>query len=543
MTETPFNEAAPGVGAEEDELLFAEEEEVLSTSGAPSSWNILIVDDDEEVHRVTRMVLSDFVFSGRNITLLSAYSGAEARKVLRAHDDIAVILLDVVMEEDDAGLQVVRFIREELRNLFVRIVLRTGQPGHAPEEQVILQYDINDYKSKTELTVTRLMTTVVAALRAYRDIRTLETNKRGLETILKASAQIFEIRAIEQFSHGVLTQLTSLLHLDENAMYLKASGFAAHGNGNDMRIFVGTGTYAECVNQKVAEVLPPEVVGILRTALHSKHEIHLKDGKYVGYFRTENGSENLLYLQGLQEELSDWDRYLLEIFCANVAVAFDNISLNNEISETQREIIFKLGEIVETRSRETGNHVKRVAEFSVLLAERMGLPTEQLQILRVSSPMHDVGKVGVPDAILNKPGKLTAEEYQLIKSHTTVGYEMLKASKRVLLQAAATIALQHHERWDGEGYPQGLKGEEIHLFGRISAVADVFDALAVRRAYKEPWPLDKIVAYFKEQRGKQFDPVVVDILLANLDDFVAIHRAYPDVPEDAPPQPATLDLV
>src|SRR5690606_38847285 len=169
------------------------------------------------------------------------------------------------------------------------------------------------------------------------------------------------------------------------------------------------------VNQRVAEVVNTEVVDVLKSALSSKHEIHLRDGRYVGYFRTENGSENLLYLQGLRDELPDWDRYLLEIFCANVAVAFDNISLNNEIRETQREIIFKFGEIVETRSRETGNHVKRVAEYSVMLAEKLGMPQEQLQILRVSSPMHDVGKVGVPDAILNKPGKLTPEEYSLIK--------------------------------------------------------------------------------------------------------------------------------
>jgi response regulator RpfG family c-di-GMP phosphodiesterase len=478
------------------------------------------------------MVLGDFSFGGRRTNLISAYSGTEAREVLRAHGDIAVILLDVVMESDDAGLQVARFIREELRNHFVRIVLRTGQPGHAPEEQVILQYDINDYKSKTELTVTRLMTTVVAALRAYRDIRTLDTNKRGLETILKSSAQIFEIRAIEQFSHGVLTQLTSLLHLDENALYCKASGFAAHGNGGELRIFAGTGNYAGCVTQRIDDVVPEPVVEVLTRALHAKAEIHLENGQYVGYFRSDNGSENLLYLQGLQEALSDWDRYLLEIFCANVAVAFDNINLNNEIRETQREIIFKLGEIVETRSRETGNHVKRVAEYSVLLAEKYGLPHDQLQVLRVSSPMHDVGKVGIPDAILNKPGKLTAEEYNLIKAHTVIGHEMLKASRRELLQAAAIIALQHHEHWDGGGYPHGLKGEEIHVFGRISAVADVFDALAVRRAYKEPWPLDRIIAYFREQRGRQFDPRVVDILLDNLDDFVRIQQEFPDVHEE-----------
>lgn len=515
----------------DDDLVFVDEE------GNPqlrdtSHWKVMIVDDEPEVHNVTKMVLSDFQFAGRGLDFISAYSGQEAREALSKNPDVAMILLDVVMETEDAGLRFAQYIREEAENRLVRIVLRTGQPGMAPEEHVILNYDINDYKAKTELTATKLFTTVVSALRSYRDIKTLETNKKGLETILRASSTIFELQAMEQFAAGVLTQLTALLRMEEDALYAKTNGFAAMTtNREECRILIGTGIYAECTNQKVDEVVDEEVLACLKKARAAGRELFLDQNRYVGYFRHENGSENFLYLQGW-EELNEWDRYLLEIFCKNVSIAYENIGLNLELLETQREVIFKLGETVETRSRETGNHVKRVAEYSALLARACGLSDEQAKIIRFASPMHDLGKIGVPDAILNKPGKLTPEEFKVIQQHTTVGYEMLRHSNRELFKAAAIIALQHHERYDGSGYPNGVKGDDIHLYGRITAIADTFDALGVRRVYKEAWPLEDILKYFEEERGGHFDPKLVDIFLDNLDSFLSIRDSFPDVPDD-----------
>lgn len=519
-----------------DELVFQDEEALTFAPEQPApaarpdlNWKVMIVDDEREVHNVTRLVLDGFAFAGRGLEFVSAYSATEARELLPKHPDTAMILLDVVMEEQEAGLKLARHIREELRNRFVRIVLRTGQPGQAPEERVILEYDINDYKSKTELTAAKLFTTVVAALRAYRDIKTLETNKHGLETILKASASIFEARAIEQFSEGVLTQLISLLHLEEDALYAKASGFAATRREAGFRILSGTGTFSDCVDLPVEQVAPAEVLEVLQQARTEGRELFLDDNRYVGYFRSENGSENLLYLQGWQQ-LNQWDRYLLEIFCANVAIAYDNISLNNEILSTQREIIFKLGEVVETRNRETGNHVKRVAEYSAILGEGAGLTREQVAILRFASPMHDLGKMSIPDHVLNKQGPLTPEEFAMMQAHTTVGHEMLRHSSRELLQAAAIVALQHHEKFDGSGYPQGLAGEDIHVYGRITAIADVFDALGVKRAYKEAWPLEKILDYFRAERGKHFDPALVDVFFERLEQLLSVRDSFPDVP-------------
>lgn len=211
------------------------------------------------------------------------------------------------------------------------------------------------------------------------------------------------------------------------------------------------------------------------------------------------------------------------------ARAFNDVEkLSNEIITTQREVIFNLGQIAEGRSKEIGNHVKRVAEYSKLLAEKVGLPERQVELIKLASPMHDIGKIAIPDTILNKPGRLTKEEFEIMKTHTTLGYEMLKNSKGKILQLAAEIALTHHEKWDGTGYPQGLKGEDIPITGRITAIADVFDALGSPRVYKHAWNLDEILTYFKEQRGKHFDPKLVDLFFENLDQLLIIREQYSD---------------
>lgn len=217
------------------------------------------------------------------------------------------------------------------------------------------------------------------------------------------------------------------------------------------------------------------------------------------------------------------------VLALRFARAFHKIEdLTNEIENTQKEIIYTLGEIAEVRSKETGNHVKRVAEYARLLADKYGLSQKEINLIKLASPMHDVGKVGIPDSILSKPGKLTYEEYELMKTHSQIGYEMLKHSNRDILQCAAEIALTHHERWDGKGYPYGLKGEEIPISGRITAVADVFDALGSDRVYKKAWSTEETLNYFRRERGGHFDPKIVDILLENVPKLLEIKGQYTD---------------
>lgn len=199
-----------------------------------------------------------------------------------------------------------------------------------------------------------------------------------------------------------------------------------------------------------------------------------------------------------------------------------------DIEDTQKEVVFTMGAIGETRSKETGLHVKRVAEYSYTLARLAGVQEKEADVLRLASPMHDIGKVGIPDDILNKPGKLTDNEFAIMKTHAQLGYDMLKHSNKEILKASATIAHEHHERWDGNGYPRGIKGDEIHLYGRITAVCDVFDALSHDRVYKKAWPLEKILELFREGKGTQFDPRLIDLFINNLDTFLEIRDKYND---------------
>ncbi len=200
----------------------------------------------------------------------------------------------------------------------------------------------------------------------------------------------------------------------------------------------------------------------------------------------------------------------------------------DEIVETQKEVVITLGQVVESRSLETANHTLRVGDMSYELALLAGLEPQEAELIRMASPMHDVGKIGVPDKVLNKPGKLTDQEYKLIQTHAEIGHRILAKSKRPILKAAAIIAHQHHEKWDGTGYPNELQGDDIHIYGRIVALVDVFDAISCDRVYRQAMPLEKVLDIIKFERGKHFEPSLVDIFLANLTKFLAIRDRHED---------------
>jgi len=338
-----------------------------------TSWKILIVDDDEDIHEVTVMALKRVMFESVKLELLSAYSAAEAIEVLLANPDIVVALLDVVMENDAAGLDLVRHIRYEMGNSDIRILLRTGNPGLAPEDSVTQDYDINDYRGKTELTALSLRTMIITALRSYKAISTIRR-------------------------------------------------------------------------------------------------------------------------------------------------------LNHEIDNTQRELIYTLGEIAEFRSTDTGHHIRTVGEISGLMGRKIGLSIEQAEMLNLAASMHDLGKIAIDETILNKPGKLTIDEFEIIKTHSVLGHEIFRKSRRPLLQMASIITKEHHENYDGSGYPLGLKGEEINLMSRIVALVDVFDALGNKRVYKNAWTEEKIFDFIRAESGKKFDPFLVDLFFESLDEIREIVR-------------------
>lgn len=247
------------------------------------------------------------------------------------------------------------------------------------------------------------------------------------------------------------------------------------------------------------------------------------------------------YFERRPVSYDDFDSFEFECVAKEINIFNDNIihnqeiikkkneelvSLNFEIEDTLKETIFTMGVIEEKRSKETSNHTIRVTKYCKLLAEKLGLAEKKIDILAAAAPLHDIGKLGIPDSVLMKPGKLTDDEYETMKSHPEIGFAMLRHSERDILKAAAIIAYEHHEKWDGSGYPRGVRGEEIHIYGRIAALADVFDALSTKRVYKESWSIDDIKSVINGERGKHFDPHLVDIFVEHLDEFVEIREKY-----------------
>jgi len=512
----------------ESDLIYAPEGDDSSQHELPNSpWKILIIDDEPDIHEVTQMSLKNFMFDGAGLEFISAYSAQQAKDILQTQTDIALALVDVVMEEDQAGLNLVHHIREELNNKIIRIVLRTGQPGQAPESQVIRNYDINDYKEKTELTAQKLDSTVYTSLRSYRDLIALDLNQRGLEQIIHASAHLFTIPSISEFIQGVLRQLMALLYLGDDAFYVGCECVAFEKNKGDATVIAATGRFVDTIGKAPEDALDAHVYDLVKEALKSKKSI-LRNKEFVGYFEPHVGHEDVVYINS-RNPLTHKDLSLLELFLRNVSVAYENVILHDEIDGSQRDMLYMLGDSIETRSKETGQHVRRVAEYCRLIALGTGIPEREAEIIEIASPLHDFGKIGIPDSILHKPGKLDAEEWDVMKSHARIGHDLLNNSEREILKAAAIIAGQHHEHWNGNGYPDGLKGTQIHVYARIVAIADVFDALGSKRCYKEPWELKQIVTHLTDQSGKQFDPDLINWVIANIDSMKQVRAAYPDI--------------
>ncbi len=497
---------------------------------AGEPWRVLIVDDEPEVHSITRLALGDCEHLGRGIEFLCAHSGAEARALLARETGIALAYVDVVMETDTAGLDLIHHIRNELGDKAMRIILRTGQPGIAPERQVIRDFDINDYMAKTNSSADKLYTATLAALRAYDDITTLERSRHqleryrdGLETVIAASSNLFEQRSLRLFATGLLRQLGAMLVGSCPSMILRTHGVTVVQTADGFEVLAAAGSFDQ---PNPAEALSTGVLAMLHSAMAQQRSL-IEADVFVGYFPTKSGIVNLLYLEGVRSA-NLVDLKLLDIFSKNISIAFENLYLDREIFETQAEIIATLGDVVETRSKEAANHVHRVAHLSRLVAEAAGLDDEQCNLIYMASPMHDIGKVAIPDSILLKPGPLAPDEWEQMKRHAQIGEEVFGRSRRPMLRAAAKIAGQHHERFDGGGYPRGLAGEQIDIFARIVALVDVFDALVHRRCYKPAWPIEKVVALLRQERGKHFDPHLVDCFLDKLPAALALVARFPD---------------
>lgn len=504
-------------------------------------WVVLVVDDEPDVHSVTRLALQDIEFRGRRLELLEADSAAQALAVVESRPDIALILLDVVMETDDAGLQLTRTIRETLGNLLVRIVLRTGQPGTVPEQQVIVEYDINDYKSKSELTRRQLFTCVISSLRAHESLLSLERSRLGLEKVLEASSELFKIRALNDFASGLLHQVGAILGVGAEGLL-----FIQRDQSDELAVLAGTGAFETSDMEDVSRRHPQAMSAVSRALQDRSH--HIESGGMVIYVPGAAGSHYVVYVTP-GESLLPQDLQLLTLFCERISTAVERLSLFEALRRTQTATVLALADLAEFRDDTTGLHVMRVQGITDAIMtelQRMGaysdeLSPEMIEHAGLASVLHDVGKVSTPDRILHKPGPLDTDEMRVMRDHASCGGRILAkalefSGGRGYLLYARQIAAGHHEHWDGQGYPEGLAGRAIPLAARIVAVADVFDALTHDRPYKKAWRTEEAVQYLIERRERQFDPLVVDALVA------CLARGRPAwAPVDQPPEAGASD--
>jgi signal transduction histidine kinase/DNA-binding NarL/FixJ family response regulator len=315
-------------------------------------WKIAVIDDEPAVHDGTRFALSDYRLHGQGLEILSAYSAAEGRELMRRHQDVAVVLLDVIMETDTAGLSLVEFIRKDLKNETVRIILRTGQPGQAPERRVIVDYDINDYKAKTELTADKLFTSLTAALRSYQQLQRMVETRRGLEIIIEAASTLFDFKSMQRLAEGVLTQIGSLLNVDCAGILVLRE---AQNARETFSVLAGSGCYSRFIGTDVSDIFEHDLRQLVEEAFARRHH-EFSPRRSVLYIRTVSGREVVVVLEAARQ-LSSTDRTLVEIFCSRLSVAFDNVILYEQLQRANT----RLEERVAARTQELTNANRRLA--------------------------------------------------------------------------------------------------------------------------------------------------------------------------------------
>jgi signal transduction histidine kinase len=340
-------------------------------------WKIAVIDDEPAVHDGTRFALSDYKLNGQGLEILSAYSAAEGRELLRNHSDVAVVLLDVIMESDTAGLELVEFIRNELKNETVRIILRTGQPGQAPERRVIVDYDINDYKAKTELTADKLFTSLTAALRSHQQLQRMVETRRGLEIIIEAASTLFDFKSMQRLAEGVLTQIGSLLNADCAGILVLREPQNAH---ETFSVLAGSGCYSRFIGTDDLDMIEVDLRHLVEDAfMRRQHEFSSR--RSVLYIKTLSGREVVVVLEAARH-LSDTDRALVEIFCSRLSIAFDNVILYEQLQKANTRLEERVAQRTQdltTANRRLAAQWARLRQANTFKSEILGTVAHDLK--------------------------------------------------------------------------------------------------------------------------------------------------------------------
>jgi CheY-like chemotaxis protein len=337
-------------------------------------WPILIVDDEPAVHAITRFSLEDEVFEGKKFSFISAFSGAEAKDILNERNDIALVLLDVVMETDSAGLDVAHWIRKDLKNNLIRIILRTGQPGQAPEKTVIVDYDIFDYKNKTELTAQKLFSSVISGLRSYKDVLALANHSEGLKKVVESTANLFKQQYANQYASGVLMQLTSVLYHSADSLLVNLcvdENVSQKEQEKSQQIIAATGHYQKHVGESYLSVIPKS---LQQRAFQSEQTIFQlrEDNSIIFVYKSRDHYRTILYLK-YQTLVSNDDMSMIELYVQSVAIAQERLRFWQETEDSLNEIITALSKTFEKHANKGDSYFTGVTKIATLLAKKHGL--------------------------------------------------------------------------------------------------------------------------------------------------------------------------
>lgn len=550
-------------------------------------WKVLVIDDEQEVHDVTELVLRNFEFEGKSLKLLHAYSATEGIRVFGEHEDIAVALVDVVMDGDDAGLRLVRHVRQSMGNHFVRIILRTGQPGLAPEREVISRYEINDYKAKTELSAQKLFSVMVSALRGYRDIKALDDTRKGLERMLETATALFRARTIPRFAEIALGKLVSLFNQERAILQDRQGGgvFIAQSSQlfsrGEVLAFIGSPAMA---SNGMHTILPRQVANIERSI------------QTISIAITTRYNEDFLIHITLGRQITQLDHTLAELFRLKATLALEHLLVLQKSQDAQRQAINALARIVHDRSppsfprhadsspeslesdayntlaesvseiyirhnmvgtagvvdflyqlttqaeigtwgsaERAARHIIRIGRYAEFISQQAGLDREFCNAIKFAAGLHDIGNLFAPPYLSSAWYLTDSISCRIASEHTRSGKDFLMCSSKSalsppILHMAADIAMHHHETWAGSGYPNGLSGQAIPLAARIVAVADFFDTHSYTQVDGEATSLSdkEIYELIAASSNYYFDPEIARVFLEGYDELLSLRDALSD---------------
>lgn len=463
-----------------------------------STWKVLIVDDEDFVHQVTRSVLENVEIDSRTVELISAYSGKEALEMLHLHDDIAVIFLDVVMETDNAGLQICKDIREKLNNEMVQIILRTGQPGANPEHETVLKYKINDYKDKTELSAQKLFTCLVSALRSYQDLVKVKQNKIGLDKIIIATQQLSKAPSIPLFMDGVLSQLITVIDYCERSFVFEVATHTPDNASQQVRLMSSFGWENNEHTSEYIEHLQQRVV-----INRKQYQPLLQEKEYACDFYFGKDLQYVLYLEA-GRNINNLDLELLQILSTNIQSALENLYRYQQTFKAQNQTILQLTQLIASQDQLQSERIASIALISYQLALDCGLNEQNAEKIRGALTLfHGDFR---PD--------LLSQTSSMDKPQSNDGCPLEQLALLVVL------AQKVDECYDGRG-AKGLAGDEIEIEVRIVALARVFYG-AISQFKQSNNVLERTETLLMAQAGKQVDPNMVSRLLQESDKYLAI---------------------